>query len=113
MSRNLIPLTTLLFCFLMVSCVNNSKKVKLTTPYEDARICSELLNNCSSLKEIDEARGIINRYKSAYNSAVYNGDITAPQLEEFLLNCPNEIEIQNTAAFVAHTGKSINSTDID
>lgn len=111
--KHINTLGIIVFCTLLISCGGNPKKITLTTPYEDARICSELLDNCSSLKEIDEVRTIISRYKSAYNSAVYNGKITAPQLEEFLLNCPNEIEIQNTAAFVAHTGRSINSTDID
>ena len=41
---------------LISSCGSTSKKVTITTPYDDAQICCELLNNCSSLNEIQEAK---------------------------------------------------------
>lgn len=111
--KYLNTLSTILVCILISSCGGNSKKVTLTTPYEDAKICNELLDNCTSLNEINEARVTIGKYISEYHKAVNKGEMTAPELNEFLRNCPNEAEIQNTAAFVAHTGQSINSIDIN
>lgn len=96
---------------LISSCGSTSKKVTITTPYDDAQICCELLNNCSSLNEIQEARVIIGEYISEYNKAVNKGEMTAPELNEFLRNCPNEAQIKNTQAFVAHFGQSINSAN--
>ena len=111
MKKITLVVMAILASLLIASCGGDSKKVTLTTPYEDAKICCELLNNCSSLNEIKEARVIIGEYKSEYQKALNNGDITAPELQEFLRNCPNEAQIQNTEAFVAHFGKSINDAD--
>lgn len=111
MKKITLGVMTVLASLLIASCGGNSKKVTLTTPYEDAQICCELLNNCSSLNEIKEARVIIGKYISEYHKAVNKGDMTAPELNEFLRNCPNEAQIKNTEAFVAHFGQSINDAD--
>lgn len=95
-----------LICLIHISCCNSSK-VTITTPSQDVEYCNNLLDSCSSLKELDNARSIINQYKAAYSKAMYEGNITAPQYNEFLLHCPNEAEIQNVAVYVAHFGKSI------
>ena len=111
MKRILVLLiSTMVVSFSVSSCFgSNSKKVTLTTPKQDAQICWDLLENCSSLNEIQEVRDVINEYKSEYNKALNNGDITAPVLKEFLINCPNEIAIEDVEAYVANFGYSVNS----
>ena len=111
MNKITLGVMTVLASLLIASCGGYSKKVTLTTPYEDAQICCELLNNCSTLNEIKEARAIISKYISEYHKAISKGEMTAPELNEFLRNCPNEAQIKNTEAFVAHFGQSINSAD--
>ena len=111
MKKITLGVMTVLASLLIASCGGNSKKVTLTTPYEDAQICCELLNKCSTLNEIKEARAIISKYISEYHKAISKGEMTAPELNEFLRNCPNEAQIKNTEAFVAHFGQSINSAD--
>ncbi len=87
--------------FLLSSCGNN---VTITTPQKDAEKCEKLLNNCNSLREIDKAEAIINKYHRAYEKAIYKGKITGPQYQEFLMNAPNDYQIEGVRAYVIEFG---------
>lgn len=77
---------------------------KITSPKEDAAYCMQLLDQCHSVADVKKAGEKINGIIMTYNNAFENGDITGPQYKEFLMNAPNQTEIENKLAYFQNFG---------
>lgn len=100
----LITLFTSLCLFL--SCGSD---VTLTTPKRDGAKCEEILRDCNNLNEVEDAIKTISKYYDAYEKALYSGKITGEQYKEFLMNAPNDAEIDSICAYVVEFGHGPNS----
>lgn len=77
---------------------------RITSPKEDAAYCMQLLDQCHSVADVKKAGETINGIIATYNNAFENGDITGPQLKEFLMNAPNRTEIENKLVYFQNFG---------
>ena len=75
--------------------------IHLTTPQNDGRICSELIHNAKTLKELDEASEKVYKYIDAYKEKMYNGEMSGPEVKSFLLEIGNvDAAINEQAAYI-------------
>ncbi|MBO5630248.1 MAG: hypothetical protein J5965_14370 [Aeriscardovia sp.] len=100
----LFTLLTSLFFFL--SCGSD---VTLTTPKQDGAKCERILRDCNNLNEVQDAIKTISKYYEAYEKALYSGKITGEQYKEFLMNAPNDAEIDSICAYVVEFGHGPNN----
>ena len=84
---------------------NKSVVVRLTTPQNDGRICSELIRNAKTLKELDEVRVKVYKYIDAYQDKIYEGKISGQDYKDFLLEIGNvDAAIDSRAAYIVEFG---------